>query len=278
MSWDLDTIPKFLINLDKRQDRLKKFMNGTGVKDLTMLKRISAVDGTTINIDTDNRVSIFTRYTITTNERRSHMELNTKGGVGCYISHVEIWRNFLEHYDSEVGLVLEDDLVFNEKNVKDIRSYIDNSPILQNTDMWDFCILGAYYGTKYHESVYPDDNNCMTIMKFEGMTAYLINKKGIKKILDKVYPIQGHIDGFLSICAQLGYINICGPEIPLIMPPIVFNNSDIQLKNCKICNIKSDFQKDHTIVSNLRMNIYIIEELILFGIIIYMLSKMKTKR
>ena len=61
MNWDLDTIPKYVINLDRRKDRWISFNKASGIPQLTNLERWSATDGKTINIDNDERVSLFTK-------------------------------------------------------------------------------------------------------------------------------------------------------------------------------------------------------------------------
>ena len=276
MSWDLDSIPKYVINLDRRKDRWTQFQNGSGFKDLTHLRRWSAVDGKLINIDTDNNISLFTKYNIVRGIRRSHMELNTKGGVGCYYSHVDVWKHFLKTSQSEVALVFEDDIIVDAKSVLRIRKFIENSPVVKNSDMWDFCILGPYSGNKKHEAIHPDDPTCMRLMEFNGMTGYLINKKGIRKVLPIIYPIQGHIDWFLSICAQLQYLELCAPRYSLLN--VQLSRTDIQkTSTCEICDIASDFEKESEIISRWRLRTLQIEELMLIVLGIYFVKSVMVK-
>jgi GR25 family glycosyltransferase involved in LPS biosynthesis len=262
MTWTFDDIPKYVINLDRRRDRWMSFQQSSGFESLTNLRRWSGTDGKTIDLDKENRVSLFTKYNIIRSTRRSHMELNTKGGVGCYISHVEVWKNFLEKGETEVGLVLEDDALMDEATVQKIKLFTKSSDIIQNTDLWDFCILAPHAGNVKHGSMYVGDDSCMRLMEFTGLTGYLITKKGIRKILQHVYPIQGHVDWFISICAQLQIVDICTPPKSLIR--IRYSPTDIQKYNtCEICDIKTDFKKDSAIIPLWRLRTYQFEEIVL---------------
>lgn len=268
MTWDFDSIPKYVINLDRRKDRWLSFNSASGVKDLQHLERWSGTDGKTINLDTDERVSLFTKYNITRGIRRSHMELNSKGGVGCYISHVEVWKHFLNNSNSDVALVFEDDVILDESAVNRIKGFIDKSSAIKDTNMWDFCILSPYFGNKKHEPLHIDDQYCMRLVEFNGLTGYLINKKGVKKILPMIYPIQGHVDWFLSICAQLQYIELCSPPKSLLRVRI--SRTDIQSeRKCEICDLTADFDKDYYVLAKWRTAQLHIEEIVLLGLGVY---------
>jgi len=272
MSWDFDSIPKYVINLDRRRDRWQTFKSASGIESVSNLQRWPATDGKNINLDEDTRVSLFTKHNVIREVRRSHMELNSKGGVGCYISHVDVWKHFLEKSTSDVGIVFEDDTILDTNAILRIKKFINSSPVLQNYEMWDFCILSPYYGNKKHEPLYIGDDNCIRLMEFNGLTGYLINKKGVRKILPLVYPIQGHIDWFLSICAQLQYIDLCCPRISLLK--VRGSPTDIQKTNkCEICDIKTDFDKDSTIIPKWRLNSYMAEELIIVCFAAYFIYK-----
>ena len=268
MNWDLDTIPKYVINLDRRKDRWISFNKASGIPQLTNLERWSATDGKTINIDNDERVSLFTKYNVIRGIRRSHMELNSKGGVGCYISHVEVWKHFLETSTSEVGLVFEDDVVLDEGAVARIKDFIAKSSAIKDTNMWDFCILSPYFGNKKHEPIHNDDPYCIKLVEFNGLTGYFINKKGVKKILPMVYPIQGHVDWVLSICAQLQYIDLAAP--PKSILKVRMSKTDIQTdKKCEICDLTSDFDKESYVLPKWRTAQLHIEEIVLISFAVY---------
>ena len=169
MSWDFDSIPKYVINLDRRKDRWQQFQSVSGYEELQNLRRWPAVDGKLLNLDTEKDISLFTKYNIIRGTRRSHMELNSKGGVGCYYSHVAVWKDFLEKGKTNVGLVFEDDTIVDSNAIARIRNFISSSPVIQNSEMWDICILGPYNGNTKHEPLYQDDTTCIRLMEFQGL-------------------------------------------------------------------------------------------------------------
>ena len=205
------------------------------------------------------------------------MELNSKGGVGCYYSHVAVWKDFLEKSNSNVGLVFEDDAIVDTYTIAGIKNFINSSAVIQNSEMWDFCVLGPYNGAKKHEPLYPDDTSCIRLMEFQGLTGYLINKKGIKKIMPMAFPVQGHIDWFLSICAQLQYIDLCCPNNSLVR--VRLSRTDIHKTNkCEICDVENDFTKDNELVTRSRLRIFQFEELLLILSTFYIASTFIKKR
>jgi hypothetical protein len=52
------------------------------------VKRFIGVDGKTLDIKNDDRVTTLTKRNIAIKKRRSHEELDTIGGVGCAHYHI----------------------------------------------------------------------------------------------------------------------------------------------------------------------------------------------
>ena len=283
MSWDLDKIPKYVINLDRRRDRWQHFQAQPGLADFPNIRRWSGVDGKLLNIKNDTRVSLFTRSNIAKGQRRSHAELNTKGGVGCYMSHVNVWEDFLNG-SSEVALVFEDDIILTKDSAKILKTWLKGSPVMQNHEMWDFCILAPHQyltlphlDTKRSGPLYNGDPTCFRLERFTSMLAYLITKKGVRKAMPHIYPIQGHIDWVLSICSQLDIINLCAPGKPLFKYKTTV--TDIHKDGeCQICDVMSDFEKDSEIVPRWRLNTYKMEELIFVVGLIYVMYRMGKQK
>jgi len=267
MTWSFDNIPKYVINLDRRTDRWTSFQQASGFKELNNLRRWSGTDGKTLDIDNDNRVSLYTKYNIIRSSRRSHMELETKGGVGCYISHVEVWKDFLEKGKSEVGMIIEDDGIMDTRTITRIKTFIQQSKVMNNTELWDFSILAPHTKNKKHGPMYPNDDTCIRLMEFTGLTAYLFTKKGIRKVLPYIFPIQLHIDWFLSISAQLQMLEICTPPNALVRTRA--SRTDIAkyyndgYKACDICDIENNFSKESELISKWTLRKYQIEEIVL---------------
>ena len=190
MSLTFDSIPKYVINLDRRKDRWYSFQNTKGFSDLKNLQRFSAIDGTNLRIEKDERISMFTKVNVIRGIRRSHNELHTKGGVGCYLSHVAVWQDFLKNSNSEVAIIFEDDAIVNTQAIQNIKYFLENSKTIQNTDLWDFCIFAPYMDSIKHGPIQHNDPLCLKLIQFAGLIGYMITKEGIKKMLPILFPKQ----------------------------------------------------------------------------------------
>lgn len=190
------------------------------------------------------------------------MELNSKGGVGCYLSHVEVWKDFLQKSSSDVALVLEDDANITETSINNIKNFCEKSEVIQNSKLWDFCIVSMFDGFKNAGPMYPGDTSCFRLMEFAGFHAYLITKKGVRKILPLLFPIQGHIDWFLSICSQLQYIDLAASPTTLIYQRL--SPTDIQkTSTCRICDLDPNFDKESAVITKWRLRSFQFEELLI---------------
>jgi len=283
MSWDFDKIPKYVINLDKRTDRWKHFESQPGLPDFQNIRRYSAVDGNALNIDNDKRVSLFTHLNILRGERRSHWDINTKGGIGCYMSHVNIWEEF-QNSQYEVALVMEDDIILSKDSANTLKTWIKESKVMQNTDLWDFCILAPTKGIETSSKdrkplmpLYKDDPTCIRLELFNCMVAYLITKKGVRKIMPHIYPIEGHIDWFLSASSQLKIINVCAPSKPLFK--YKYTVTDIhKSSSCKICDVMTDFDKNSEVLPTWRVVTFRLEEILIISAILYTMYRIGRKK
>ena len=213
----------YLINLERRKDRLKLFNKSFNNSDINEKYNLyKAVDGKTINLK--DVVDYKTMYEILniekTKKRDYHYQLS-KGAVGCYLSHINIWKKVLNSRNKQV-LIFEDDIKipnnFNELLNKQIK-YIPND--------YDIILLGYICNDciKY--------KNYIKINKFWGMHAYIITKKNIKKIYNKMFPITQQIDAKLSDLSN--EINIYGFKHPIVHQ--MLPDSDIQINYVKYRNI-----------------------------------------
>jgi len=89
--WSMDRIPSFCITLERRRDRWNRFQDQSGIERLNV-KRFIGVDGKTIDVTKDERVTTLTKRNIITKSRRSHEELDSIGGIGCALSHIAVWQ------------------------------------------------------------------------------------------------------------------------------------------------------------------------------------------
>lgn len=192
----------YIINLKRRNDRLLFIKNNYNLNKPFSL--IEAVDGREININELKKNKIIDNETLRQLEqkqRTSHYELTNKGSLGCYLSHYNIWKAFFENKD-KIILIFEDDTIFNKITLREINKRLTLLP-----EDWDIYLLSnpefCYHKIKL-------DRNLYKIKRFFLTNAYIINKRGVKKILESgtIFPINQQIDSYLSELALDFNLNI----------------------------------------------------------------------
>ena len=247
-SWSIESIPAFCITLGRRPDRWRRFQDQSGIDGLN-LKRFLAVDGKTIDVKTDSRISLLAKRNIIAKTRRSHEELESVGGVGCALSHIAIWQWMVDN-NQEVCLVFEDDAVVPPDFIQKANGCINQSTILKDPKKWDMWLLGGLWENLTH---IPDEPKAVRIGEFVLFHAYVMTLHGAKRLLKDVYPIHSHIDLWTSIYSYVHDFRIIGcTDLILLQNQKV--KTDIQTeKGCDICNIEAGYSKTHTMVSNVEL-------------------------
>jgi glycosyl transferase family 25 len=248
--WTIESIPAFCITLERRMDRWKRFQDQSGIDRLNV-KRFIGVDGKTLDIRADKRVSTLTKRNILTKSRRSHEELDSAGGVGCALSHIAVWQ-WLADSDQEMVLVLEDDAVIPPDFVDRANQCIQRSSILRNPKKWDMWLLGGIWDdiTKI-----PGETTAIRVGSYVLFHAYVITKRMARKLLQDVYPIHGHIDLWVSVHSYLNDLRIVGCK-SLMLKQADKVTTDIQSdKSCKICSVPTDYDKQYALIPKLEWRV-----------------------
>lgn len=221
----------YLINLDRRPDRLERFMNSfdnSDMKDMKLL-RMNAVDGSEIDI---SRIPLSEtakgelKQIETTGFRSKHYQL-TRGAIGCYLSHVKVWKDIVEKGHKN-ALIFEDDVNIpvniHERMVKSMKGVPDD---------WDVLLFG------FHCKECKNMRTYRKVDRFILLHCYAISYSGIVKMLktNSLFPITQQIDSYLSELS---------PEILNIYTvknPIIHQNgsrTDIQMPIIKNKNVDVD--------------------------------------
>ena len=110
------------------------------------------------------------------------------GGIGCYHSHLGVWRDFLAS-GHPVALILEDDVVFHD----DFLGAIDLA--LQTQDHWDFLKLNCIRAKMpiAQGRIGPYALNAY-LGPATGTGAYLINRATAAKLLPAMLPVTRPTD------------------------------------------------------------------------------------
>lgn len=192
----------YLINMDRDAARLKSFKRVYGRCDLSESKgliRHTGVDGRSLSIA--EHVSSKALGEILRAERlkyrSKHYEL-TRGAIGCWMSHVTLWRAILET-DAECALIFEDDAVMARNigdHLRDIRPPRD----------WDIVLLG-YVCNKCDER---DQDEMLEVKRFFGLHGYVIHRRAIKKFLSSKHSslVTKQIDSVLSDMISEGTLRV----------------------------------------------------------------------
>ena len=215
--FSLDKLEQYLINLEERKDRFDITNNLLNNYNFTNVIRFPAIIGK--NISKDELIKLVeptAMKSILDNYRTKHYELSY-GAVGCYLSHINIWKK-LELNNLDYILIFEDDTLpnFNFTDLqKIIKTYVPND--------WDIFLLGG----KYNRCKYIN-NYVRKIYSFYETHAYVINKKGALKLISKAFPIKKQIDSWLSDLTLNNYINIYGITTNKWTQNPQINSTDIQ--------------------------------------------------
>lgn len=245
--WRIDQIPAFCITLERRPDRWKRFQDQYGIDALPKMKRFLGVDGKTIDIRNDQRVSTLTKRNILMKTRRAHEHIDTAGGIGCALSHIALWK-WLSESNEELLLVMEDDAAVPPDFVQRANAIIQQSPTLQDPTKWDMWVIGAQWQTS--GSIEGEDKSgLVNAPAFFLFHAYVIHRRYAQKIYDNCFPIEAHIDFWLSNFSILHNARIVAtPRLKLKQAGAT---SDIQsAQTLAIVDIPDNYDKTHTLISN----------------------------
>ena len=204
----------WLINLDRRPDRLAMMQRQMSQLPFRQINRLSAIDGRQLsNHDIESIVHPNSGQSIGARERNYHEEL-THGAVGCYLSHLKLWDYALEH--NKKLLILEDDIIFGNDFMQRL---VKKAPHLPKD--YDMALLA------YHLNDRPIvvNEHLVRPHMFFGMSGYLISPTGVQRMRSLLEPIRYQIDGALSFVSPM--MNIYAITPPLIRGGINLQ-SDIQ--------------------------------------------------
>lgn len=208
----------YLINLKRRPDRLKNFLDHYKESDMKNeeIIKFDAIDGSKLNVDRvplSELAQAELQQLETTGFRTKHYQL-TKGGIGCYLSHVKIWENILKN-DAENVLIFEDDAQVPNDILLKINEEMKHMP-----NDWDIVLFGYICKKCMKYEKYNE------VERFMLTHCYMIKKSAIVKIMNSntLFPITQQIDALMSELSSI--INIYSVKDKLVKQ---FNSrTDIQ--------------------------------------------------
>jgi GR25 family glycosyltransferase involved in LPS biosynthesis len=275
-------IHAYCINLKHRTDRWDSFNaqpEMVNFKAVHELERFDAVNGSTVNIKKDERISLRTKRNIERALRRDHEELDSAGGVGCYLSHTGVWKKFLERSEP-YAIILEDDAEIPLGFTATLHKAMRSATLLPDVpDVWFFSPTRS--GRWFYEGKgvpYPADQSQYKvgpwITKACGyFTGYLISRRGAERLLESAFPIDMHVDMYTCLNADMGRVFAVSHED--ISIHCAQENSDINVyASCPICDIPSNYQEKGIVVVNIP--ILVVGLGIMYGL--WYMSNMRRRR
>lgn len=194
--------PVFVINLDRRTDRWSQFQKQPTLDEFASVKRFSAVDGSKLDMARDERISLLTRQRIARHYRRSHYEINTLGAIGASLSHIGVWKRFLES-SAQYCIVFEDDTVVSKKDLAKIDKLLVTLP-----PDWDMWLLGTHAWMFEGVPLTASPKGWWKVRQFTGAHAYILSRRGAELLLQEPFPIECHIEFYICAVAQLKGLRI----------------------------------------------------------------------
>jgi GR25 family glycosyltransferase involved in LPS biosynthesis len=222
-------------------------------------ERFEAVNGSAIDIMKDDRISLRTKRNIKEHIRRDHEELDSAGGVGCYLSHTGVWKKFLERSEP-YAMVLEDDAVVYDGFVEDFQQAMKDTTLLpQMPDVWFFNVPTQWYyeykGKPHPYTVQEQNLGAWVTKTCSPFTGYLLSRRGAEKLLETAFPIDMHIDLYTCLAGDLGRVfTVAHKNIVMADYLLKSLDSDIRVKlgdDCHICNVPTKYETRGIVVINL---------------------------
>ena len=245
-------IPAYVVNLDRRPDRWEEFQKQPLFGEFKSIERFPAVDGKTLDWKNDDRISYQTRKNIEKSYRRSHYEINSLGAIGASLSHIGIWRKFLAS-EAKYCLVFEDDTVLKPEEL----ALIDKLCQEKMPD-WNLWLIGHHNWMLEGKPINPGKKEgWWNVDVFTGAHAYIIDRTAAEKLLEMPFPIETHIEYYMSnVAKQKGFkiVRYKGLRVGYTIEATGEDDSDTMIKNtCPVCFIPDDMTNSMFVLSYAKM-------------------------
>jgi len=223
----------YVINLVKNKERLENFTYQYNNSDMSSKPFIvyPAIVGKNLDLAKFVTPNAYNQIIMTerTNSRRHHYDL-TRGAVGCYLSHLNIYKEIAKS-DKKYGLIFEDDVMIAQDFYERLNNGLKSVPA-----DWELYLLGVIC---LKCEIKP---NYINVNRFWGTHGYLVKKETAIKLVKLMSGlIKKQIDA--DICLFIKYNKL---KVYAINPIIVAQDnlgSDIQVP---VIHNEEEFQEEFT--------------------------------
>lgn len=184
----------FMINLQRRTDRRDRMLRTLYEQEIAC-KVIAAVDGKAMNVSEINDMGI---HMLPGYSDPYHGRPLTKGELGCFLSHYNIWKEIVER-GLKTSLVIEDDLrfeVFFKRRLQNLMTEVES----QGLD-WDLIYIGRKRMQIEHpEKSVPKIHNLVEADYSYWTLGYMMSLQGAQKLM-RAEPLKRMlpVDEFLPV-------------------------------------------------------------------------------
>lgn len=137
----------------------------------------------------------------------------TLGAVGCALSHWAAWYHVATHPDVRAALVVEDDVEFDVTNAPQRIA-----ALVREAGEFDIMRLDAVPSAREHRMCYRSEPFSEHLVRERGLTysaaAYVVTKRGARKLLHRALPLYEHIDHHPSYLAALYPTTFVALQVP----------------------------------------------------------------
>ncbi|KAF0981102.1 hypothetical protein FDP41_012890 [Naegleria fowleri] len=253
----------YVINLKIREDRKLK-----------SIRRLNTLGGIFSNYsffepvygealsdkDIFNHVSI-TTYKAISEGRSLDYQLATKGAVGCYLTHTNIWKDMIEKGYEKI-LIFEDDFEITSP-YDEIMTYFAHLP--KEFDV-AFMYFSLFPGSGEFER-YNDYWMTTSATRVYGAASYIITRKAALKLLEKAFPIDLQLDAFIN-----HYVTFTG-GLRLYSNKLLFGHEIIELFNTNVQDYCwkcfANILMDNFLSFDLVINVFIVVAVVVVILILY---------
>lgn len=232
------TYKYYLLNLDRRPNRLSKFAKVMRPSMQDNICRIKAVDGQTLGAkDFANGTRLHGRSTWPVQKAEGWNDLKP-GALGCFMSHTLAWDQ-IEKDGVDVGIVIEDDVYQYSKTFdEDVKKQVLNE---ENLKHYNVLLMSHCAGAMGENMGMHKGGTACT-----GMMA--VPRRSIPQMKKELFPVREAIDSQLNLKMQ--YKNN-GFSIYVAEPKMAdqdHSQTDIQNFRQKLDDTSTDIDRAHQLI------------------------------
>lgn len=210
----MDSVPIHIIALSTAGfEKCKARFEQAGFKN--PIHHLNAVDGKSVRDQYVNDRSKLSLRALTEIEhadtREAHSSMPSWGGVGCYLSHVQLWEKCKS--DDKQLFVAEEDAAPVPNAVAEIKKQLEQAKKVAGDDLmyWP-----GYIGGKNLVRVPNTDLKRPTKSVVYGTQMYLVTPKCATKLLQDAFPMEVQVDSYLKYLVLNNSVNILLSKVPLV--------------------------------------------------------------